>query len=89
MDYIPVYEGDDEDGSTVKIAPGKLQRIGVATEPAKLRVIAEPVRAPGTIQLDERRIAVISVRAEGFVDTRRKRHDRKRGAQGPASVPAL
>lgn len=69
MDYIPVYEGDDEDGSTVKIAPGKLQRIGVATEPAKLRVIAEPVRAPGTIQLDERRIAVISVRAEAFVDT--------------------
>jgi Cu(I)/Ag(I) efflux system membrane fusion protein len=32
-------------------------------------VIAEPVRAPGTIELDERRIAVISVRAEGFIDT--------------------
>ena len=27
------------------------------------------MRAPGTIQLDERRIAVISVRAEGFIDT--------------------
>jgi len=69
MDYISVYEGDDQDGSTVKISPGKLQRIGVATEVAKVRVIAEPVRAPGTIQLDERRIAVISIRAEGFVDT--------------------
>jgi Cu(I)/Ag(I) efflux system membrane fusion protein len=69
MDYIAVYEGEDDDGSTIKISPGKLQRIGVATEPAKLRVIAEPVRAPGTIQLDERRIAVISVRTEGFVDT--------------------
>ena len=68
MDYIAVYEGE-EDGSSVKISPGKLQRIGVATEPAKLRVIEEPVRAPGTIQLDERRIAVISIRAEGFVDT--------------------
>ena len=27
-----------------------------------------PVRAPGTIQLDERRISVISLRAEAFVD---------------------
>ena len=34
-----------------------------------MRVIAEPVRAPGTIQLDERRIAVISLRSEAFIDT--------------------
>jgi Cu(I)/Ag(I) efflux system membrane fusion protein len=69
MDYIAVYEGEDQDGPTVKISAGKLQRIGVRSEPAMLRVIAEPVRAPGTIQLDERRIAVISVRAEAFIDT--------------------
>src|SRR5205085_5306034 len=68
MDYIAVYKSK-KDGSSVKISPGKLQRIGVATEPAKLRVIEEPMRAPSTIQLDERRIAVISIRAEGFVDT--------------------
>ena len=69
MDYIAVYEGEDDHGSTVKISPGKLQRTGVRSEPAAMRVIAEPVRAPGTIQLDERRIAVISVRAEAFIDT--------------------
>jgi len=69
MDYIAVYEGEDGDGSTVKISPGKVQRIGVRSEPAALRVIAEPVRAPGTIQLDERRIAVISMRTESFIDT--------------------
>ena len=69
MDYIAVYEGEDDDGSTVKLSPGKLQRIGVRSEPAALRVIAEPVRAPGTIQLDERRISVISVRAEAFIET--------------------
>ena len=28
-----------------------------------------PVRAPGTIQLDERRVAVISLRSEAFIDT--------------------
>ena len=68
MDYIPVYEGEDNDGATVKLSAGKLQRIGVKTEPAALRVIAEPVRAPGSIQLDERRVAVISLRTEAFVE---------------------
>jgi Cu(I)/Ag(I) efflux system membrane fusion protein len=69
MDYIPVYEGDDEDGSSIKITPGRLQRIGVKSEAAQKRIIAEPVRAPGTIQLDERRIAVISMRAEAFIES--------------------
>src|SRR5947209_4148430 len=69
MDYIAVHEGEDDDASTVTVSPGKLQRIGVRSEPAALRVIAEPVRAPGTIQLDERRIAVISLRTEAFIET--------------------
>jgi Cu(I)/Ag(I) efflux system membrane fusion protein len=68
MDYIPVYEGEDQDRSIVKLTPGKLQRIGVTSELAARRVIAEPVRAPGSIQLDERRTAVIALRAEGFID---------------------
>jgi Cu(I)/Ag(I) efflux system membrane fusion protein len=68
MDYIAVYEGDDEDGSSVKISPGKLQRIGVKSERAIPRIISEPVRAPGTIQLDERQVAVISMRAEAFIE---------------------
>jgi Cu(I)/Ag(I) efflux system membrane fusion protein len=69
MDYIPVYEGEDTDRSTVTVSPGKLQRIGVKSEPAALRTIALPVRAPGVIQLDERLISVISLRAEAFVDS--------------------
>jgi Cu(I)/Ag(I) efflux system membrane fusion protein len=69
MDYIPVYEGEAEDGATVKLSAGKLQRIGVKTEAAMRRVIAEPVRAPGSMQLDERRIVVISLRAESFIES--------------------
>jgi Cu(I)/Ag(I) efflux system membrane fusion protein len=34
MDYIPVYEGEDDDGATVQVSAGKLQRIGVKTETA-------------------------------------------------------
>jgi membrane fusion protein, copper/silver efflux system len=69
MAYIPVYEGDDEDGSTAKITPGKVQCLGVKTEIAKRHIVSEPVRAPGTIQLDERRITVISLRTEAFIDS--------------------
>ena len=69
MDYIAVYEGEDDDGSSVKISAGRLQRIGVKSEAAAKRIIAEPVRAPGTIQLDERRVAVISLRAESFIES--------------------
>jgi membrane fusion protein, copper/silver efflux system len=67
MDYIPVYEGDDTDDGSVKLSPGKIQRTGAKSEPAAKRVIRTIIRAPGTIQLDERRVSVISMRSESFV----------------------
>jgi Cu(I)/Ag(I) efflux system membrane fusion protein len=67
MDYIPVYEGEDSDEGLVKLSPGKIQRTGVRSEPAANRVIRAIIRAPGTIVLDERRISVITMRAESFV----------------------
>jgi Cu(I)/Ag(I) efflux system membrane fusion protein len=67
MDYIPVYEGEDSDDASVKLSPGKIQRSGVKSEPATPRVIRMTIRAPGTIQLDERRISVISMRSESWV----------------------
>jgi Cu(I)/Ag(I) efflux system membrane fusion protein len=67
MDYVAVYEGDDTDDGTVKLSPGKIQRTGVKSEPAERRSVHAIVRAPGTIQLDERRVSVIAMRAESFV----------------------
>lgn len=67
MDYIAVYEGEDSDDGSVKLSPGKIQRTGVKSEAASSRVIRTVVRAPGTIQLDERRISVISMRTESFI----------------------
>jgi Cu(I)/Ag(I) efflux system membrane fusion protein len=67
MDYIPVYEGEDSDDGSVKLSPGKIQRTGVKSEPAARRVIRTAIRAPGTIQLDERRVSVIAMRAESYV----------------------
>lgn len=67
MDYIAVFEGDDTDDGAVKLTPGKIQRTGAKAEPATRRIIRTTVRAPGIIQLDERRISVISMRAESWV----------------------
>lgn len=67
MDYIPVYAGENDDGSMVKIAPGKLQRTGVRTEIAADRVIVQSVRVPGTVQPDERNVSVVTVPADSYV----------------------
>jgi Cu(I)/Ag(I) efflux system membrane fusion protein len=67
MDYIAVYEGEDAGDGSVILSPGKIQRTGVKSEPAAPRVIRTAIRAPGTIQLDDRRISVISMRSESWV----------------------
>lgn len=67
MDYVPVYEGDEADDGVVKLSPGKIQRTGVRSTPVERRTLHIAVKAPGTIQLDERRVSVIAMRAESFV----------------------
>ncbi len=67
MSYVPVYEGDEVDDGSVKLSPGKIQRTGVKSELVERHVIRTLVRAPGTIQLDERRVSVVAMRAESFV----------------------
>ncbi|WBL81064.1 efflux RND transporter periplasmic adaptor subunit [Bradyrhizobium xenonodulans] len=67
MSYVPVYDGDDIEDGLVKLSPGKIQRTGVRSELVARRPIRVSVKAPGTIQLDERRVSVIAMRAESFV----------------------
>jgi Cu(I)/Ag(I) efflux system membrane fusion protein len=69
MDYIAVYDGEDADDGTVSISLGKLQKTGVRSEQVERRVLNVPVRAPGTIEQDERRVSIVSFRFEGFVES--------------------
>jgi Cu(I)/Ag(I) efflux system membrane fusion protein len=69
MDYIPVYEGEDSDDGSITVSPGKLQRTGVRTAEAVLAPLAASLRAPGIVVLDERRVSVISLRADAFIET--------------------
>ncbi len=67
MDYLPVYAGEVNDTGTVRVSPGKLQRTGVRTALAVTGAMDMVVRAPGVVTLDERRVSVISLRADAFI----------------------
>jgi membrane fusion protein, copper/silver efflux system len=69
MDYIPVYEGEDSDDGSVRLSPGKIQRTGAKSEPVMRRPVRSIIRAPGTVQEDERRVSVVALRFEGFVES--------------------
>ncbi|WP_293812976.1 efflux RND transporter periplasmic adaptor subunit [uncultured Bosea sp.] len=67
MDYVPVYEGDASEDGIIKLSPGRIQRSGVRSEPVRRQTIAQTIRVPGAVQLDERRISVVAIRADAFV----------------------
>ena len=69
MDYIAVYNDDDDDGANVKISSSKLQKAGVRFELVERRKLGSNIRAPGFIQEDERRVSIVSFRFEGFIDS--------------------
>ncbi|MGE0022161.1 MAG: efflux RND transporter periplasmic adaptor subunit [Hyphomicrobium sp.] len=68
MDYIPVYEGDDDGGATVKVSLDKVQRAGVRIEEARMVALGKPVRAPGIAKPDERTLRMITLRADAFIE---------------------
>ncbi|MCC7166304.1 MAG: efflux RND transporter periplasmic adaptor subunit, partial [Rhodospirillales bacterium] len=67
MDYIPVFEGEDS-SRTVKITPDRVQKLGVKTEVALRRTLSRPIRAVGTVQVDERQQHIIALKFEGYIE---------------------
>jgi len=72
MDYLPVREGeqDEEPGAAnaIKISVEKVQKLGVKTQAASLRVLDRSIRSAGRIEPDERRMFVIAPKFEGYVE---------------------
>jgi len=69
MDYIPVYEGEEQDESgTVKVSLEKIQRIGVRTETVDQQVIVRPVRGVGRVEHDESRLTIVTMRSDGYIE---------------------
>jgi Cu(I)/Ag(I) efflux system membrane fusion protein len=89
MDYVPVYEGKGSDGGQaassfgasggsgqVNISVEKVQKLGVKTEQAALRMLDMTVRAVGKVEVDERHIHNIAPKFEGWIE---KLHVRSTG----------
>jgi membrane fusion protein, copper/silver efflux system len=70
MDYVPVFEGDEEasDGKQIVLGIDKVQKLGVKSEAASLRMLDRTVRAVGKIEIDERRAYTIAPKFEGWVE---------------------
>jgi membrane fusion protein, copper/silver efflux system len=70
MDYVPVFEGEEEasDGKQIVLGIDKVQKLGVKSEAASLRMLDRTVRAVGKIEIDERRAYTIAPKFEGWVE---------------------
>jgi Cu(I)/Ag(I) efflux system membrane fusion protein len=76
MDYIAVYQGEDEAESPndpaaarqIRIGTEKIQKLGVRTERAQLRSLDRTIRVAGRIEPDERKVYAISPKFEGYVE---------------------
>jgi len=68
MDYIPVYQDEQDEPGTVKVSLDKIQRIGVKTEKVETRQIDRTVRAVGKVTHDESLLTIVALRADGFIE---------------------
>lgn len=68
MDLIPVYEGEEAFGATVKINPAVEQNIGVRIAPVERRDVYQKIRTIGRIDYDESKIAQVHTKISGWIE---------------------
>ena len=68
MDYIPVYEGEDQGGAGITVASERVQKLGVRVAPVERRALDAVVRASGRIAVDERRLTSVTPKFDGFIE---------------------
>lgn len=68
MDLVPVYEGEEAFGATVRIDPTIEQNMGIRTVAVKRRDLAQTIRAVGRIDYDESRVAHVHTKFTGWIE---------------------
>jgi Cu(I)/Ag(I) efflux system membrane fusion protein/cobalt-zinc-cadmium efflux system membrane fusion protein len=70
MDLVPVYETEGETAAegTIAVEPNTLQSMGVRTAKAEVRPLSRTIRAVGVVNYDERRLAIVTTKINGWVD---------------------
>ena len=70
MDLVPVYASGTESlpPGTVRLDPGFVQSIGVRTGPVVRRDIAQTIRTVGTLAHNDRQIAWVNTKYDGWIE---------------------
>ena len=88
MDYIPVY-ADEAERAAARSASRRAacRLLGVRTEQRSNSALPSPrtVRATGTLAFDERRLAIVTTKVEGWIEHLDCRRDRRSGKTRPGA----
>ncbi len=68
MQLVPVYADEGADAGTVSISPRVQQNLGVRTAPVTSAPLPLTVSAVGNVAFNEREVAEVQARANGFVE---------------------
>jgi Cu(I)/Ag(I) efflux system membrane fusion protein len=68
MQLVPVYADDDRDESAVSISPRVQQNLGVRTAEVKQGALTSTVEVVGSVAYNERDVAVVQARSNGFLE---------------------
>jgi Cu(I)/Ag(I) efflux system membrane fusion protein/cobalt-zinc-cadmium efflux system membrane fusion protein len=68
MDLIPVYEGEEAFGATVRINPVVQQNMGVRFATVERRDLSQDIRAIGRVEYDESRVGHIHTKFSGWIE---------------------
>lgn len=67
MDLIPKYADETEAGGGVRIDPAAAQNLGVRLARVERSAFAQSVEATGVLDFNQRSVAIVQARADGFV----------------------
>lgn len=68
MELVPVYAGAEGDEGTVSISPRVQQNLGVRTAEVSQSSLSSALEAVGSVAYNERDVALVQARSNGFVE---------------------
>lgn len=68
MQLVPVYANDSDDEGTIQINPQVQQNLGIRTAEVTKGSLASPVVAVGNVAYNERDVALVQARSNGYVE---------------------
>jgi Cu(I)/Ag(I) efflux system membrane fusion protein len=67
MQLVPKYAGDAGDEASLRIDPAIVQNLGVRTTTVERGAFSRPIDAVGNITFNQRNVAIVQARTNGFV----------------------